>query len=89
MSYLGCQSQLFASSSIPPLNAIGLGTFLYVLFFEIAPHEFLGTSEKPNKFFKSLVLVVGVGFTESFLGSHFLLAFKLSFKILKLSVFSG
>ena len=89
MSYLGCQSQLFASSSIPPLNAIGLGTFLYVLFFEIAPHEFLGNSEKPNKFFKSLVLVAGVGFTESFV--HFSIFSFLTkfFKILKLSVFFG
>jgi len=74
IAYLGCQSELFNSSSIPPLNAIGLGTFLYVLFFEIAPHEFLGTSEKPNKFFKSLVLVAGVGFTfwlnKQFAHSH-------------------
>lgn len=46
---------------IAPLNAIGLGTFFYVLFFEIAPHEFLGSGEKRNKFAKALIVVVGVG----------------------------
>jgi hypothetical protein len=68
LALLGCSTEMFSNSMIPPLNAIGLGSFLYVLFFEIAPHEFLGMEEvgsasKPNKFVKALVVVAGVGLT--------------------------
>jgi hypothetical protein len=68
LALLGCSTEMFSNSMIPPLNAIGLGSFLYVLFFEIAPHEFLGMEEvgsasKPNKFVKALVIVTGVGLT--------------------------
>ena len=63
LAWIGCSGELLENHVIPPLNAIGLGSFLYVLFFEIAPHEFLGAqnpNKKPNKFVKALVVVAGV-----------------------------
>ena len=63
ISWSGCGTGVFSNNMVPPLNAIGLGTFLYILFFEIAPHEFLGTGESPNKFIKSLIMLFGVVFT--------------------------
>lgn len=63
---IGGVAAYFAGDSLPdliiaPLNAIGLGTFFYVLFFEIAPHEFLGSGENRNKFVKALIVVAGAG----------------------------
>ena len=63
MAYGGCEQGIIDSAVFLPLNAIGLGSFFYVLFFEIAPHEFLGSGEKPTKFVKSMIFVVGVAIT--------------------------
>jgi len=51
-----CKYEILEAAWLPPVNAIGLGTFLYVLFFEIAPHEFLGAPNGDNRFIKSLLL---------------------------------
>lgn len=55
-----CENDILESSWLPPANAIGLGTFLYILFFEIAPHEFLGAAKRDNRFLKAIVLCFGV-----------------------------
>ena len=58
-----CDTNIIESAVFMHLNAVGLGSFFYVLFFEIAPHEFLGSGENPSKFVKSLILVLGVAIT--------------------------
>merc|ERR1712178_355161 len=55
-----CKLGWMQSGWIPYLSAIGLGSFIYVLFFEVTPHEFLFKS-KQNKFFKSVVMAIGCG----------------------------
>lgn len=50
-------------SLVNHINGFALGTFLYVLFFEIAPHEFLGVPSKKDKLLgvkKSLLFLIGV-----------------------------
>jgi len=45
------------------VNGFALGTFIYILFFEIAPHEFLGIPNSKDKFNglkKAAVLALGV-----------------------------
>ena len=58
LGFGACKSGWMDSGLVPYLSAIGLGSFLYVLFFEVTPHEFLFKSEQ-NKFVKSLVMMLG------------------------------
>ena len=40
------------------INGLSTGTFLYIVFFEIAPHEFLG--EQKHRIIKATVMVIGI-----------------------------
>ena len=41
------------------LEGMACGTFLYVVFFEILPHEFMTRRKYPNRMLKVLFLIVG------------------------------
>lgn len=70
---IGCLSGLFLCNElhgmlINNLNSFALGTFFYVLFFEIAPHEFMSHDQETDKLRglkKAGLLLVGVAITYS------------------------
>ena len=41
------------------LQGLACGTFIYVVFFEILPHEFMSSSHYPHRLLKTLFLVLG------------------------------
>ena len=41
------------------MQSLACGTFLFVVFFEILPHEFMGRRHYPHRLLKTLVLVLG------------------------------
>ena len=41
------------------MQSVACGTFLFVVFFEILPHEFMGRRHYPHRLLKTLALVLG------------------------------
>ena len=49
------------------IQAIACGTFLFVVFFEILPHEFMARKRFPSRLLKTLFLVLGFATVSSLL----------------------
>ena len=50
-----------AGAVIGSLQGLACGSFLYIVFFELLPHEFFTRKRRPNPLFKVLSLTAGIG----------------------------
>ena len=75
---IGIGTIIIAASSDNPdtamingiLEGIACGTFLFVVFFEILPHEFMRKKKFPNRLLKTLFLILGFSVVTLILFIH-------------------